>query len=214
MRILDEIGNKDIPNRFFHYRIKIAIELPLLTGMRIGEVCGLMWSDIDLDNGKLYVRHNKQYSSYYKKTLVLKPKTRNSVRTVTLTDRLIKDLREFLNIRNAHKEYLEEIWNEEQDFVLTDLEGNGISNGVPYHWFQTLIRNYKLKKISYHDLRHTHVSQLLMAGVNAKTVAARVGHKDASVTLKVYAHFLPESDKAAADKLNEIFSDNSESDVI
>lgn len=191
-------------DKFLIYRHKIAIELAVLAGLRIGEVCGLQWKDIDFDSKTLKVRRSRTYSAYLKQTFVKEPKTRNSKRTVTLSDKLIGDLQEFRTLYCEQKSKLCDLWDND-DYILTNDCGNSISVQAPYQWFKATIKKYNLKPLTFHGLRHTHITLLLSKGVPVKTVAARVGHEDASVTLKVYSHFIPETDKLAADCLDKMF---------
>lgn len=203
LKLLDEYAEQDSSNRFANWRVKLAIEIPLLLGLRVGEVCGLRWKDINFDNKNINISNNRQYHRHAHFTEAKKPKTPSSVRVVSISEKLILDLKEFHNLWEEQKNLLSDIW-ETDEYVLTSLIGKPISTGVPYHWFMDFINKYKLKRISYHQLRHTHATQLIGAGVDIKTVAQRLGHKDASVTLKVYSHFLKSSDIEAANRLDEV----------
>jgi len=73
--------------------------------------------------------------------------------------------------------------------------------------FARLCRKAGIKGVRMHDLRHYVATRLLSEGVDVRTVAGRLGHRNASTTLNVYSHFLPEADREAADLLGRIFDD-------
>ena len=70
---------------------------------------------------------------------------------------------------------------------------------------KTLIRKAGLPRVRFHDLRHSHASQLLAAGVNIKVVAERLGHADPTITLRVYSHLMPGAQAEAAARIDAIF---------
>ena len=73
--------------------------------------------------------------------------------------------------------------------------------------FRRLCELEGLQGVRLHDLRHFVASQLLSAGVDVRTVAGRLGHRNAATTLNVYAHFLEQSDRAAADVMGRLIAD-------
>jgi integrase len=73
--------------------------------------------------------------------------------------------------------------------------------------FRTLCKKAGVKGVRLHDLRHYVATRLLSAGIDVRTVAGRLGHRNPSTTLNVYSHFVPESDHQAADALGQIFDD-------
>ena len=72
--------------------------------------------------------------------------------------------------------------------------------------WRALIRKTGLPLVRFHDLRHSHASQLLAAGVNIKVVAERLGHTDPAVTLRVYSHLMPDAQAEAAARIDAIFA--------
>jgi integrase len=76
--------------------------------------------------------------------------------------------------------------------------------------FRSIMKRAGLPRIRFHDLRHTSASLLLMAGENIKVVSERLGHEDIEITLKTYSHVLPTMQKAAAEKMNRIFTNKRE----
>ncbi|GGI66287.1 site-specific integrase [Enterococcus alcedinis] len=71
---------------------------------------------------------------------------------------------------------------------------------IPNQWLTSIIRKYKLPRITPHHFRHTHASLLLQAGIPIKEVSERLGHKDITITLEIYSHVMPEEKEKTATK--------------
>lgn len=165
---------------------RLALLLDIHTGLRIGELLALEWSDIDFKNKTLNV--NKQY---YKRKLTT-PKTIESVRKIDLDDIILNELREYKqNLKVVYK-----------------LIFSGESGG---YWDRgKFIENYFKKAVeaighpdyTFHSLRHTHAAFLLSNEVDIKYVQERLGHTDATTTLNTYVHVMPKTKS----KMNKIFT--------
>ena len=165
--------------------------LPVLvgvtTGMRRGEILGLRWSDIDLKAARLTV--NQSLERLGGKTAFKPPKTAGSRRTITLPALTVEAL-------SAHRAEQARIGAGELVFS---------HGGIPWDpdsltkAFDRLIQAAGVRRITFHGLRHTHISHQLMDGVHVKVVSERAGHANVSITLSVYAAFVPtlQADAAA-----------------
>jgi integrase len=157
------------------------------TGMRRGELLGLRWSDIDLKAARLTV--NQSLERLQGKTTFKSPKTQGSRRTITLPALTVEALKE-------HRSAQGRIGAGELVFS---------HGGIPWDpnsltkAFDRLIEATGVRKITLHGLRHTHISHQLMDGVHVKVVSERAGHANVSITLSVYAAFVPtlQADAAA-----------------
>jgi integrase len=159
------------------------LHLPVLvaatTGMRRGELLGLRWSDVDLKAARLTV--NQSLERLKGKTTFKSPKTQGSRRTITLPALTVEALIEH---RAAHPR----IGAGELVFS---------HDGIPWDpdsltkAFDRLIEATSVRRITFHGLRHTHISHQLMDGVHVKVVSERAGHANVSITLSVYAAFIP-----------------------
>jgi integrase len=160
-----------------------SLFLPVLvavtTGMRRGELLGLRWSDIDLKAARLTV--NQSLERLKGETTFKSPKTQGSRRTITLPALTVEALKEH---RAAHPR----IGAGELVFS---------HDGIPWDpdsltkAFDRLIEATGVRRITFHGLRHTHISHQLMDGVHVKVVSERAGHANVSITLSVYAAFIP-----------------------
>jgi integrase len=167
------------------------------TGARRGEVCGLRWSDLDVDSGTVLIR--RSIASVDGGTVVKDTKT-HAARRIALDAAT-------LAVLDRHRQRLEQraaacaIEFNMDGFVFTSTA----DGSAPLHpdtitgGFRRLCDRLGLRGFRVHDLRHLHATQLLAAGVPVRTVSGRLGHADAATTLNVYAHFLEASDRQAAD---------------
>ena len=186
--------------------------IDILTGLRIGELCGLRWKDVDFEkgiisiNGQIVLDRTKKELLY---TTILKTDT--AFRKITIPKILI--------------DYLKDLYNNitplENDFIIKDREGNmcnprNLSMNFtrtiqkykkPINELKTVPDNYmQLKQITFHGLRHTHATLLILNGENIKVVSERLGHKDISTTLNTYTHVMEEMKDNTANLLQGIFN--------
>ncbi len=174
-----------------------AIALAAITGCRRGELCGLRWSDVDLDRGVVSVERAVRHGLDHKELVVGTTKTRQR-RTIAL-DPLS------LVVLAKHRERAEG-WAAQAE---VDLDGDGYilsldSTGREPLRPDTITGGFRLVakhlgvRLRFHDLRHFTATQLIGAGTDVRTVAQRLGHADPSITLRIYASAIEERDRQAA----------------
>jgi len=171
----------------------------ILTGMRRGELLGLKWGDIDWRSSQISVRR-----SLYKGTFV-SPKSQNSVRRIIMSPTL--------------KQYLEQhrlmAPQSELELVFCTDEGNPLDpDNMVKREFLTALDRAGIRRIRFHDLRHTFASLLIANGENIKFVQYQLGHASATTTLDRYGHIFPGTQKEAADRLDETVFGNSVSKLL
>lgn len=93
--------------------------------------------------------------------------------------------------------------------VFTQWNGNPMHTQTPSRWFPKFLVKHGLKRITFHQLRHTSATILINAGINLQAISSRLGHSNTSTTLNIYSHALKSADKTAADKLENILFKNS-----
>lgn len=185
-------------------RKKAIITFIMFTGVRKGEICGLNWSDIDLEDRK--VRIVRQYEAISKKGLILKePKTEAGIREIELSDYLVSVLKEYRKWYDKKRSEMDDDW-QGNDYFLVARNGNRLHPTQIRNWLDEALSLAGLPHYSVHSLRHTNITVLIASGVSAVTVAGRVGHKKVSTTMNIYADFLGSSDKEASEKINDYFS--------
>ena len=183
-------------------KFKVAIALAIFTGARLGELAGLSWSDIDLNNGIIHINRSSQYISELG-VFTKVPKTESSIRDIAIPDFVVSLLSEYRT------------WYDNQNFVCSDLNSNleclfVQSNGKPMHpstiskWFKKFIQDIGLPVINFHGLRHTNASLLISQQIDVAIVAARLGHAQISTTLNFYVHPLLSHNKIAGSALQNL----------
>jgi integrase len=182
---------------------KPLFSLFITTGMRPGEAYGLKWPDVDLENGRITI--TRVLSRTGKQWKLEEPKTPKSRRTVPIPKTVIKDLKEHKKTQAAQILGAEEGEYNNQDFVFADEKGEPLKerNIIARH-FKPILKDAGLPDIRLYDLRHTCATLLLKAGENPKIVSERLGHSSINLTLDTYSHVLPDMQKAATEKLEEM----------
>ncbi len=171
---------------------KLGILIALLTGMRIGEVCALQWSDIDFEKEVLCVNHTitriKNTDGPTKTKLIIDvPKTRSSLREIPIPSRLMPVLKGmYLKAKSNF------VVSKNKDFVST--------RTFDYKYRQFL-RNSNIEVLNFQSLRHTFATECVAAGVDIKTLSEILGHANVSTTLNIYVHPSLEMKKAQLEKL-------------
>lgn len=170
------------------------IALAAVTGARRGELCGLRWGDVDFEAGTVTIERSVAVMGRGK-TVVKSTKT-HQVRRLALDPFGLEVFnRQRSRIEDRARELGVEVTN--QTPVLTYDLDRPISPDACSHYVRAVAHRVGVD-CHLHALRHFAASQLIGAGYDARTVAGRLGHADASTTLRVYAHVLPERDRAAA----------------
>lgn len=178
----------------------VLIRLALVTGMRRGELLGLTWPCVGTDT--IRIRCQEQYSpnkGYYLGT----PKTQTSIRTISLDHSTMRVLDEWRHYQQAYASLLGNQFRNPNRLVLTNAFGAFVhpDNFRCRHWAAMCKAADLPTGCTLHSLRHTAATLMLQAGVDIKTCAQRLGHANATMLLKVYAHVLSENDAKAADTL-------------
>ena len=181
------------------------IMLAASSGARRGELLALRWSDIDLDRGRLSIERG--IVRVGDDIIEQGTKTHQS-RRISLDAGTVAALRahEVLMIERAQAA---SSVITSQSFVFS----HSVDCSSPWHpdstsrAFRRICQQAGVQDVRLHDLRHYVATRLLAAGVDVRTVAGRLGHRNPSTTLNVYSHFVPETDQEAAETLGRIFED-------
>ena len=177
------------------WHIRAVIEVALFTGCRRGEIVGLKWADIDFENQRISVKR-----SIYKlsdgKAREKEPKSKTSIRTISIPERLCKTLTEYRLQQNRHIAYLGDGWKN-LDYVFTEEDGYVMNPQTPTKQFDHFLKRHGIRHLKFHGLRHTSATMLLANGCDIKTVSARLGHADITTT-NIYVHALESTDRMAA----------------
>jgi integrase len=184
-------------------RFEALYTLAITTGMRQGELLGLRWRDVDLERRSIRVTGSLQYIPG-RGLQISHPKTRKSRRHVLLTEVALGALRRHLVAQNAERSRRGARW-QELDFVFASRDGrplyatNVIGSSLP-----RILRSAGLRKIRFHDLRHTTATLLLGQGVHPKIVSEMLGHSSIGITLDLYSHATPTMQETATTALDQL----------
>ncbi len=183
-------------------KYKVAIILTIFTGVRLGELMGLEWQDVDFKNGIISINRSSQYLSdmgVFTKT----PKTESSIREIAIPEFIISLLEEYKLWYEEQKSIYGELWtNSNRLFVQAD--------GKPMHpssiskWFVRYVSTIGLPVINFHGLRHTNASLLVAQNVDIAVISARLGHAQISTTLDFYVHPLLSHNRKAGYALENL----------
>jgi integrase len=179
--------------------------LALSTGMRPAEYLGLRWSDVDLSRATVTVRRALVWRTKGGGWYFTEPKTSRSRRTIPFPPSMIATLVEHKRRQSEERLRLGSEW-QDHGLVFTTSLGSplNISNLTGKHFKPALKRAGLPITMRLYDLRHTCATLLLSEGENPKVVSERLGHASITLTLDVYSHVLPDMQKAATDKLENL----------
>lgn len=166
--------------------------------VRRGELLALRWSDIDLKASTL--TFNQSLERIKGKIEFKAPKTRTSRRTISLPAITVE-------ARERYTTQLEErlklgLGRDPRALVFSRPDGHPMDADTLSKSFRRLIATAKVTPITFHGLRHTHISHLLMEGVHVKVVSERAGHANVNITLGVYAAYIPNMQADAARRVD------------
>lgn len=205
-RVGDYEVTKTIPEQ-----VRVLFNLAVFTGCRKGELLALQWSDVDFERDM--IRISKAVTIVDGKPVCKPPKTKTSNRTVSIPHSLTVRLRALRASQIQYRFKLGDYWQGDNWLFIQD-NGKMMSYSTPYQALQDTIARYnagkpedkRLPLIPFHGLRHTSATLLIASQQDVKTVSNRLGHAQTSTTMNIYAHALKESDRRAADALENLLS--------
>jgi integrase len=173
--------------------------LALSTGARRGEILGLTWSHIDLDRASMKIERSLEQTRAGLK--FKSPKTKTSRRTVSLPPSAVEALRAHRRAQLELRLALGQGRPDSDALVFSRIDGSPVKPSDLSRDWARFVQSRKLPRVSFHGLRHSHVSALIARGVDVLTIARRIGHVSASTTLRVYGHMFEQNDSAAVDAI-------------
>jgi integrase len=166
-----------------------------MTGMRRGEVLGLRWRDIDLDRSRIAVRNAIVSVAY--EVLESSPKS-HQARVIDLDPETAAMLGRHRDAPAGERARLGADY-QDHDLVICAEDGAAIHPQSFSQSFERAVASAGVRRIRQHDLRHTHATIAVKAGVPVKVISERLGHESPAFTLKQYAHVLPGMQAEAAE---------------
>ena len=195
-----EVLNKNDHKKIINYLQEnftfknLGIYICLSTGMRIGEICGLLWSDIDVENGIIKVRRTVQRiyvidgETRHTEILIDTPKTKNSIRDIPMTTELYKIIKPLKKVVN-------------NDFYVITNEAKPTEPRTYRNYYERLIKRLVIPKLKFHGLRHSFATRCIESKCDYKTVSVILGHSNISTTLNLYVHPNMEQKKECIDQM-------------
>ncbi len=181
--------------------IRLPILLAVATGMRRGEILALRWGDVDLEKGYLSVRQSLELTRAgfnFKQ-----PKTAKGRRLIALPALLCEALQEHRRQQAQERLRLGPVY-ENLDLVCARADGRVWHPQSFSKEFKRVMGSVEIRRVRFHDLRHSHASHLLRQGVHPKVVSERLGHATVAITLDRYSHVLPGLQEDAALKIDRV----------
>ena len=183
-------------------KYKVAIILTVFTGVRLGELMGLEWQDVDFKTGIISINRSSQYLAD-KGVFTKTPKTESSIREVAIPDFVISLLEEYKLWYEEQKSIYGELWtNSDRLFVQAD--GKPMHPSTISKWFVKYVGQIGLPVINFHGLRHTNASLLVAQNIDIAVISARLGHAQISTTLDFYVHPLLSHNRKAGYALENL----------
>lgn len=158
----------------------LGILLALSTGIRIGELCALRWSEINLDVETISITQTlqriylKSRNGGYSKVIISSPKSESSIRTIPISHKMAKILQKYKGIKDA--------------YFLTGTTNKYIEPRAYREYYNRFTAQHQMHYVSFHGLRHTFATRCIEAGCDYKTLSELLGHADVSTTMRLYVH--------------------------
>lgn len=176
--------------------------LTLFTGMREGEVCGLLWDCVDLKQGTILVNKQLQYIRSSGGLYRMVPTKNSKGRSITLPPYLVTVLRRVRKNQLENRLRYGECW-ENSGFVFTDELGHHLSPQNVYREFKRIVAAIGTPSTRFHDLRHSYAVAAIRSGDDIKTVQENLGHATAAFTLDTYGHVTKQMKQESANRMEQ-----------
>lgn len=183
LEILSITDHKKIINHLqnnFTFK-NLGIYICLSTGIRIGEVCGLKWGDIDINQGIMKIRRSVQRiyvideDLRHTEIVIDTPKTKNSIRDIPISLELIKIIKPLKKVVN-------------NDFFVLTNDSKPTEPRTYRSYYEKLLKELDIPKLKFHGLRHSFATRCIESKCDYKTVSVILGHSNISTTLNLYVH--------------------------
>ena len=191
------------------HKLELIIQLAAFYGLRRAEVMGLRWEAIDFEAKTLTIRHIVTSTRIDGKKILVeadRAKTKSSLRTLPLVDPIAERLKAVKEQQEYNRKICGNCYNQEYlGYVFVDAMGNLIQPDSVTTGFPQLLKENGLRRIRFHDLRHTFATRALERGMDYKTLSAILGHYSVAFTMDTYVHSMDEHKRREMDKMDDMF---------
>ncbi len=197
----------------YNFRYGIFIRLTLATGIRLGELLGLRWEDIDTRKNMLNIRRTLNrlpkidYNGIGNSTeiVIQEPKTKNSILSIPLMQIVIRELQQWKNIQFSDARTAGIMYND-SGFIVTNPLGGYIEPRTFRDYYDEILEASGLGHYTFHALRHTFATRAMEQGMDSKTLSILLGHNSVSFTLDTYTHVLDSQKHEKMKLMENLFS--------
>lgn len=183
---------------------RISLLLALTCSLRLCEVDALRLQDVDFINGTIDISRALTYTPA-SGTVIGTPKSDAGCRLIAVPDQLLQMLREEAEWQRQAEQLLGPAWKGTGNIVHGP-DGAPLAHDTVSKWFRRFAKRNGFQNITFHDLRHSHATYLLANGIDIQAVSTRLGHSDASTTLRIYSHAMRRRDYDAANVMTGMLS--------
>lgn len=183
----------------YQHRYGVFVRLTLFTGIRLGELLGLRWEDIDVRASMLHIRRTLNRLNKVKRPttpgectteiVIETPKTENSVRSIPLLPAILQDLMTWRRVQEEDRTTAGDSYRD-SGMIVTNPLGGFIEPRTFKDYYNQILDLAGLRHFTFHALRHTFASRAMEQGMDAKTLSTLLGHYSVSFTLDTYTHVL------------------------
>lgn len=181
-------------------RLETLLYVAVTTGLRMGEIIGLKWEDLDMTARTLQIRRQVQRQKG-KGLLECELKTKSSRRLVVLGESTIEKLKSHFNEQQTQRQLIGDRWTE-KGLIFPNTLGKPMEHNRLLKEFKEILSIAGLPIIRFHDLRHTAATLMFQMGINPKVVQEMLGHSDVNLTLNTYTHSLQSMQMEASNKMD------------
>ena len=190
-------------------KIEVPVMLAAFYGLRRSEVVGLKWDAVDFEQNTLEIRHTVATVRLDGKKVIVESdttKTKASKRTLPLVPVFRERLLALQEEQKENRKLCGRSYNKKYDgYICVDPMGNLLLPNALSDSFQLVLRDYNLRRIRFHDLRHTFATRALERGMDYKTLSAILGHYSVAFTMDTYVHSMGEHKRREIDKMDDMF---------
>ncbi|WP_195543177.1 tyrosine-type recombinase/integrase [Massiliimalia timonensis] len=192
------------------HKLELIIQLSAFYGLRRGEVLGLRWEAVDFEANTLTIRHIVTNTNINGKHVLVqadRAKTQSSLRTLPLVETFAQRLKVLKEQQTYNETVCGNCYNPKyKGYIFVNEMGDLILPNTVTEGFSKLLADNGLRKIRFHDLRHSCASLLLKHGVPMKQIQEWLGHSDISTTANIYAHLDSQSKQRSAETMSNTLS--------
>ena len=213
IEILNRNEQAQLIHASYRHRYGVFIRLTLFTGLRVGELLGLRWEDVDVRAGMLKIcrtlnRLNKMKApttpgEATTEIVIQTPKSENSMRSIPLLPAILQDLVNWKNVQKNDALAAGDAY-ENSGFIVTNPLGGYIEPRTFKDYYNQILALAGLRQFTFHALRHTFASRAMEQGMDAKTLSVILGHYSVSFTMDTYTHVLDGHKKDEMARMEEL----------